>query len=209
MRADGTAGSDQREIIGLFHDERAMQTAVDELLIAGFDRASCSLLADPRIVEKQLGHGYEKTAELGDEHEAPRIHYVGRDSRIEAQSLIIGAPGYLGGVLAAGIIAASGGTALTVALGTAGVGLACALLGAFAARYIGRHHSRYLAAQLARGGLLLWVRVKDETQERLAGEILRRHAAEDVRGHDLAAIDYGRIKGGMSRSLSFMNRLGL
>ena len=55
----------------------------------------------------------------------------------------------------------------------------------------------------------LWVRVKDETQERLAGEILRRHAAEDVHGHDLAAIDYGRIKGGMSRSMSFMNRLGL
>jgi len=209
MRADGMASSDQREIIGLFHDERAMQTAVDELFIAGFDRSSCSLLADPRAVEKQLGHGYEKAAELGDEPDALRVHYIGRDSRIEGQSLIIGIPGYAGGVLAAGIIAASGGTALEVALGTAGIGLACALLGVAAARYIGRHHANYLAAQLARGGLLLWVRVRDETQERLAGEILRRHAAEDVHGHDLAAIDYGRVKGGMSRSMSFMNRLGL
>ena len=209
MRADGTAGNDQREIIGLFHDERAMQTAVDDLFIAGFDRSSCSLLADPQVVEKHLGHGYETTAELGDEPAAPRIHYVGRDSRIEAQSLIVGAPGYLGGVLAAGIIAASGGTALAVALGTAGIGLACALLARSLPATSAGITPTIPAAQLARGGLLLWVRVKDETQERLAGEILRRHAAEDVHGHDLAALDYGQMKGGMSRSLSFMNRLGL
>src|SRR4051812_14294373 len=149
MHADVTAGGEQREIMGLFHDERAMQTAVDELFIAGFDRSSCSLLADPRAVEKQLGHGFESAAQLGEEPDALRVHYIGRDSRIEGQSLIIGVPGYAGGVLAAGIIAASGGTALAVALGTAGIGLACALLGALAARYIGRHHASYLAAQLA------------------------------------------------------------
>jgi hypothetical protein len=203
------AGAESREIIGLFHDERRMQTAVDELLIAGFDRSACSLLADPRTVEKGLGHPYERAAELEDAPETPRLHYAGRDSRVEAQGLIIGIPGYAGGVLAAGILAATGASALVVALGTAVIGLACAAGGAFFARRIGRHHNRYLEAQLARGGLLLWVRVKDATQEKLAAEILRRHAAEDVHGHGLPAIDYGRIAGGMSRQLSFMNRLGL
>jgi hypothetical protein len=204
-----TSGSDSREVIGLFHDERRMQTAVDELLIAGFDRSACSLLADPRTVERDLGRGYARTAELEDELQAPRIHYAGRDSRIEAQWLMIGIPGYAGGVLSAGILAGTGASAPAVALGTAAVGLGCAVVGALFARRIGRHHSRYLEAQLARGGLLLWVKVKDAAQEKLAGEILKRHAAEDVHGHDLPAIDYARVEGGMSRQLSFMNRLGL
>ena len=209
MSVTDTKANDQREVLGLFRDERSMQTAVDELLIAGFDRSACSLLADPQAVEKDLGHGYEKTAELEDEHQAPRIHYVGKDSRIEAQSLIIGIPGYTGGVLAAGFLAASGASALVVAIGTALIGLGCAAVGALFARQIGRRHSTYLQSQLARGGLLLWVRVKDAAQERLAGEILKRHAAEDVHGHELPAHDYARIRGGMSRQLSFMNRLGL
>jgi len=209
MSVADTKTNDQREVTGLFHDERTMQTAVDELLIAGFDRSACSLLADPQAVEKGLGHTYERTAELEDEPRALRIHYAGRDSRIEAEGLIIGVPGYVGGVLSAGILAATGAPALTVALGTAAIGLACAVIGALFASQIGRHHRHYLDAQLARGGLLLWVRVKDASQEKLAGDILIRHAAEDVHGHDLPAIDYARITGGMSHQLSFMNRLGL
>ena len=209
MSVTDASSGDSREVIGLFQDERRMQTAVDELLIAGFDRSACSLLADPRAVEKDLGHAYERTAELEDEHLVPRIHYIGRDSRIEAQGLIIGIPGYAGGVLSAGILAATGAPALTVALGTAAIGLGCAVIGALFARHIGRRHTRYLEAQLARGGLLLWVRVKDLAQEKLAGEILKRHAAEDVHAHDLPPIDYARIQGGMSHQLSFMNRLGL
>ena len=205
----GMPAGDIREITGLFREERGLQTAVDELLVAGFDRSAFSLLADPRAVERDLGRGYAKSADLEDELQAPRIHYAGRDSRIEAQWLIIGIPGYAGGVLSAGILAASGASALAVAIGTALIGLGCALIGVFVARYVGGHHSRYLQAQLARGGLLLWVRVKDGAQENLAGEILKRHAAEDVHGHDLPAIDYARIQGGMSRQLSFMNRLGL
>jgi len=205
----GMPAGDIREITGLFREERRLQTAVDELLVAGFDRSAFSLLADPRAVERDLGRGYANSAELEDELQAPRIHYAGRDSRIEGQWLIIGIPGYAGGVLSAGILAASGASALAVAIGTALIGLGCAFIGVLVARYVGRHHSRYLQAQLARGGLLLWVRVKDAAQENLAGEILKRHAAEDVHGHDLPAIDYARIQGGMSRQLSFMNRLGL
>jgi len=203
------AGNGSREIIGVFHDERALQTAVDELLIAGFDRSCLSLMADPRRVEKMIGHPYETTAELEEDGAVPRIGYVGRDSRIEFQGVAIGVPAYVGAMLSAAAIAASGGTALFVLAGTVVAGVGSGLLGAVLARYIDRHHARYLESQMARGGVLLWVHVKDEGQERIASEVLGRNAAERIHGHDLPAIDYGRLKGGVSRSLSFMNRLGL
>jgi len=41
-----------REAVGVFHDEKSLQGAVDELLIAGFDRSKLSLLADQAAVEK-------------------------------------------------------------------------------------------------------------------------------------------------------------
>lgn len=34
-----------REAVGVFHDERTLQAAADDLLVAGFDRADLSLLA--------------------------------------------------------------------------------------------------------------------------------------------------------------------
>src|SRR5690606_35525505 len=47
-----------RDAVGVFHDEKALQAAVDELLIAGFDRSKLSLLADQDAVERKLGHLY-------------------------------------------------------------------------------------------------------------------------------------------------------
>ena len=203
------AGNGSREIIGVFHDERALQTAVDELLIAGFDRSCLSLMADPRTVEKMIGHPYESAAELEENGEVPRIGYVGRDSRIEFQGVAIGVPAYVGAMLSAAAIAASGGTVFFVLAGTVVAGVGSGLLGAVLARYIDRHHARYLESQMARGGVLLWVHVKDEAQEHTASKVLERNAAERVHGHDLPAVDYGRLKGGVSHSLSFMKRLGL
>jgi len=201
--------NERREIVGVFHDEPSLQKAVDELLIAGFDRSACSLVADPAAVEKKLGHPYQKAVDLEDDDDVPRIAYIGRDSRVEAEGVAIGVPAYVGAVFAAGIIAATDGTVLAVMAGTAAGGLVGGIIGAQLARYIGRHHTRYLAAQLAKGGLLLWVRVHDPEQEKHAGEILGRNGAEDVHGHDLGEIDYSRRRGGLSYSLSFMNRLGL
>ena len=34
-----------REAVGVFHDEKSLQAAVDALLIVGFDRSDLSLLA--------------------------------------------------------------------------------------------------------------------------------------------------------------------
>ncbi len=202
-------GHGPREIIGVFHDERALQTAVDELLVAGFDRSAFSLPADCEAVERELGRAYERAAEIGDEGGAPRIHYIGRDSRVEAQGVAIGVPAYVGATLAAALLAAAGAGILIVLAGAAAAGIGSGVAGAALARYIGRHHSRYLEGHLARGGLLLWITVRDDAQERVARSILERNAAEGVHGHELPAAEYGGLRRGVSRSLSFMNRLGL
>jgi len=202
-------GRNAREIVGIFENERALQTAVDELLVGGFDRSAFSLLADPQQVEAKLGHAYRQSSELEEDADAPRTAYAGPDSRVEAQSICIGVGVYVGAMFLAAILAAAGVAVDAVVSGVAAGGLAGGLAGATFARYIGRHHARYLKAQLAKGGLLLWVRVKDEAQERLAGETLKRHEAKDVHAHDLTVPVFRLASRGMSHSLSFMNRLGL
>jgi hypothetical protein len=61
------------------------------------------------------------------------------------------------------------------------------LIGATLAKLVGDHHAQYLKDQLDRGGLLLWVNLRDRAHEDRATEILRRHAGRDVHVHDLPA----------------------
>jgi hypothetical protein len=82
------------------------------------------------------------------------------------------------------------------------------MLGAILARNMETRHAKWLQQQLDEGGLLLWVRVHDEKNERCAVEALRRHSAEDVHVHELP-VPAQLLEGGQSRKLSFMERLGL
>jgi hypothetical protein len=127
-----------REAVGLFHDEKALQRAVDDLLIAGVDRSACSLLAGRRTLERRLGLGRHSVIELEDDERAPRVPYIGTDSRTEAKGVAIGGLAYVGAVASLGVVVFSGGT-MAAALGAAaalgGVG---GLLGAALATYLGR-----------------------------------------------------------------------
>ena len=48
--SDPTEPTTLREVVGVFHHERALETAIDELQECGFDRAEISLLASERTV---------------------------------------------------------------------------------------------------------------------------------------------------------------
>lgn len=197
-----------REAVGVFHDEDALQTAVDELLIAGFDRSSLSLLASEHAVEEKLGHRYDKIAELEDDLSVPRIAYVGKDSRTEGKTAVVTGLAYVGAIGTVGAIVASGGTVAVAIVGAALMGGAGGLIGASLARLMDQHHAQHLQEQLDRGGLLLWISTHGPEQEARATDILRRHSAEHVHVHDLpvAALP---LAGGVSYDTSFMNRLGL
>lgn len=180
-------GRSVREAVGVFHDANALEAAIDELLDSGFERAEISLLASDKTIEDKLGHAYQKVAELENDSGAPRVAYVDRDSVVEGKTGMIGGLAYVGALAAAGAVVASGGTLAAVIAAAVGAGGAGGVLGTFAARWIGRDHANSMQNQIDKGGLLLWVHIRDDEHEKRAVDILSRHSADDVHVHDLPA----------------------
>jgi outer membrane lipoprotein SlyB len=196
-----------REAVGVFHDEKSLQAAVDELLIAGFDRSKLSLLADQHAVEQKLGHLYEKVSDLEEDPMVPSRAFAGIDSRTEAKGAMIGGFAYVGAIASAGLVVASEGTLIATAIWAAVAGGAGGLIGAALSRYMDRRHAFYVQQQIDRGGILLWVRTDDGGRERRASDILKRHSAADVHIFELPDMEYAPIA--VSQELSFMKRIGL
>ncbi len=167
-----------REVVAVFDSAEALEEAVFDLEINGFDRASFSLLASEHTVETALGQRYRRIEEMEDEPKAPRETFFARASRLEAEFGLAPAFALFAAV---GVGLGSGPITLPV-LVAAGSGAA---LGAFLGRLIHRHHAERLQEQLARGGLLLWVNVRDREQESKATTILETHGARHVHAHDL------------------------
>jgi hypothetical protein len=197
-----------REAVGVFHDEKSLRSAVDTLLISGFDRSYVSLLAGQHTIDSKLEHRFKKVADLEDDPAVPKRAYVGTDSRTEAEAAIVGGLFYVGAVAAAGMIVASGGTVAAALIAGAMAGGGGGLIGAALAQFLEHRHANQLQAQLDRGGLLLWVRTPAPDDERRAVDILRAHGADDVHVHDLPAEHYDSA-GGVSYDMSFMKRLGM
>jgi hypothetical protein len=174
-----------REAVGVFHDWNSLEAAVDELENSGFNMAEISLLAGERAVQDKLGHVYEKVKELEDDPGAPRAAYVARDSVVEAKTGLVGGLAYVGAVAAVGAIVASGGTLAWAIGGAALAGGGGGVIGAVAARWLGREKAKDLQKQLDKGGLLLWVRLRDDAHEKRALEILNAHSGDDVHVHEL------------------------
>ena len=197
-----------REAVGLFHDEKTLQDAADELLINGFNHADLSLLAGHRSVETRLGGMYERVADVEDKPDVAFQAFVDSDSRTEGKGVLVGGLFYIGAVAAAGAIVASGGTVAALILGVAAGGGAGGLVGAALAGFLEKHHAHALQEHLDKGGLLLWVHTPDEAHETRALEILRRAGAEDAHVHALPKPNYAAT-GGVSRDLSFIRKMGL
>lgn len=174
-----------REAVGVFHDLPSFRDAVDDLLNAGFDRSDLSLLASTEAVEDKLGHAYRKIQELEDDPSVPRAAYVGDHSLAEGRTGVIGGLAYIGAMLGVGAVVASGGTLAAAIAAAALAGGGGGVLGGLAARYLGRKQAENLQKQLERGGLLLWVRVRDDEREKQAVEILERYRAENVHVHEI------------------------
>jgi hypothetical protein len=175
--------SQAREVVGVFSDADALETAASELLASGFERTRISLLAGENAIVKKLGHKYEKVEELEDNLEVPRTVYRSKETFDLAKGALLGSLVSIGAVAAAGAIFASGG-ALAVTLGS---GLLGAEVGGFISGVLGEliegHHAKYLQEQLGHGGLLLWVRTTDDSEENCAKQILSQHSGRDVHAH--------------------------
>lgn len=169
-----------RQAVGVFDTVESLEGAIDALCSSGFDRADLSLLAGEQVVREKLGHMYTKVDEIEDDPDTPRTAYVSRESIGAAEGALIGAPLYVVGTLAAGIVTAAGGALFAIILAAAIGGGAGAAAGSLLAKAVGKHHAEYVEQQLRRGGLLLWVRTWTEEQEKQATKILSKYSAHDV-----------------------------
>jgi hypothetical protein len=167
-----------REAVAVFDSAETLEAAVFALETHGFDRAAFSLLASEEAVTQKLGHRYQFVKEVEDDPAVPRDTFYSRISRLEATYLPAPALAAIGGLMFTGatvalpaVIAAGGGLVLGAALG----GL------------IHRHYVARVKEQLERGGLVLWVGLREAALEEKALEILRAHGGHDVHVHELPA----------------------
>jgi hypothetical protein len=167
-----------REVVALFNDTDELDKAVYELQTRGFDRAAFSLLASEAAVQMKLGHRYQQVKDVEDDPKTPRETFFSRVSRLEADYLP--AP-----ILASvGIVALAGVGSILIVLVAAGAG---GLLGAALGRMMHERYAMRVQEQVTRGGLLLWVNVRNAGEEKTALEVLRAHSAHDVHAHDIVA----------------------
>lgn len=173
------------EVVGVFASPEALEAAVDQLEVAGFDRAALSVLASDTKVKERIGRLYRSAAEATDDPRAPQAAFVGRDSRIEGGVVAVGLPFEIGGFAGAGAVVAAGGSLAAAIAGMIIGGAVGAGLGALLVLTVARRHVDAVRHQLARGGLILWVSAPDEEAERRALDVLRRYGATSVHVHTI------------------------
>jgi hypothetical protein len=164
-------------VVAVFDELEALEGAVYELETRGFDRAAFSVLAGEDVVEQKMSHRYQRIKEVEDDLNVPRATFFSRISRLEAEFLPAPA------LAAIGVLALAGAGTLPVIV-AAGSG---AVVGAVFGRWMHEHNAKRVQEQLERGGLLLWVNVRNPHEEQTALEVLHSRSAHDVHTHLIPA----------------------
>jgi hypothetical protein len=153
-----------REVTGVFHSRSALDTAAQDLLSSGFDRADIDVSASPDEQQRRLNYQAIPAADLADIPAAARRPYVGGAFYLVSREM----------------------TPLTVIV----VSVLSGIVAAAAAirplrRLMQRDRVRGLEPVAEWEGLLIWVRVQSPEKEALAQEILLRHGGEAVHIHEI------------------------
>lgn len=141
-----------REAVGIFRRSENLGGAIHELHGAGFHRAELSLLANESAVQEKLGYRYEKVNVLADDPALPRSAYVSTEAIVGAEGGLIGGMMYIGPVVAAGAVVASGDTLTAVVAAARQAGGTGGLIGSVLAKWVGDHRAHYLREQIEHGG---------------------------------------------------------
>lgn len=174
-----------REVVAVFQNPNDLEAAIDNLAMAGFARHAISVMASHDTIVEKLGHHFEQVKTIEDDARVPSAYFVRKDDLAEAKAAAIGLPLYIGGTVGAIAVAATGGALALAAAAAAAGGLAGAGLGALFAKAIGDHHAKTIQSNLETGGILLWVRVDSEEEERKATQVLGEAGGQDVHTHDI------------------------
>lgn len=174
-----------REVAAVFRSRDALFAAIDDLLVAGFDRADIDLIAEPDAVQRRLGTAAVRAEDLADVPYTPRRPVVAPEDTTAIFAIAITVVAFLGaGAAVFGILAAGGswGAAVAAAIGGAVVG---AIIGYVLARLFGARSFRETEPHMVGGGFILWVRVNSPEREQKAERILRARGGEAVHPHEI------------------------
>jgi hypothetical protein len=175
-----------REVTGVFNSERALQQAVDDLLLSGFDRGDIDRVATLDEITETLGAAYVASEELADIPQAPRKPFFSTDDISAATAVVASVVASAAGLAAAFAVAASGVESIWGILGAA---IAGAAVGGIAALLVGQRlapeRSEGLQPLMESRGLILWVRVRSPDREQKAVQILQEDGAHAVRVHEI------------------------
>ncbi|MCK5424347.1 MAG: DUF3341 domain-containing protein [Emcibacter sp.] len=174
-----------REAVAVFDTEEEMLDVIDELGSAGIDRRELSVMPSVENVEKQIGHSLKSVKETENDPNIIRAIPFDVASFGNAQGLLISIPAYLGAISMAIASAVIVESYFTIAILVSGGGAIGALLGYFLAKLLRINHQRQIKKQLDKGGLVLWVHLRDKKHEKNVKEILSQHKAHDVHMHNV------------------------
>src|ERR1700724_677336 len=147
-----------REVTGVFHSRKALDAAVQDLLLADVDRADSDVSASVDELQRRLNYSAIPAPDLADIPTAPRQPYVAEDD-------VVGTDAVVGSI--------------------AGCAAAVDVAVLWARRRLQRERAQGLEKLSEAQGLLIWVRVRSPEQEAQAQEILVRHGAEAVHVHEI------------------------
>lgn len=173
-----------REVTGVFASRTAASPAVDDLLIAGFDRADIDVLADgqqPQGVDQAV----IPAVELADVPVAPRQVFVTPEDTVGVFAVCVAVTGSLGAMIGAIGVIASGGTTWPTLLAAIVGGMIGCVIGYLIARALGWRWKEAPQYPATSDGFVIWVRVGTPDRERTALQILTTHGAEAVRAHEV------------------------
>lgn len=180
----GTTIIELPEAVGVFENFESFQKAFYDLRMVGFSRYDLSVLGSDDALQEKFGTAYMRAKDMEDDPQVPRAAFVSEEGIGELEGVLVGGAFFIPSYIAMAAMAAAGGAAAATAAAVAIVGVPAAAIGLLLARRAQQHHKDYYADQIARGGILLWVRVADEEREQLAVDILKGHSGKDVHVHD-------------------------
>src|ERR1700729_4416707 len=174
-----------REVCRVVPASWGLEKVVDALELNGFDRADIDVMADVETIRERFGTVFVPVEEFADVPGAPRRAFVHADDISMARATAFSVLFSIGATVAAmGVVASGGGLAAALAAAAA-AGTASGGMGALATRYLGEERAKLIETMIMEGGLVLWVRIRSEERERLAGEIMGDGGAEAVRVHEI------------------------
>jgi hypothetical protein len=176
----------EREVTGILSSRETLDAVIDDLFLAGFDRADIDVSGGIDELQQRVGMTEIPAPELADLPQAPRRAFIWPEDIGFTVGLVSSLVGFGAAVAAAGSVVLSGGEPGNAIGWGLGAGIVAGGITALAVwRYLKRKQEAELLAQMATGGFILWVRVKSPGEETQAQDILLRHGAKAVHVHEI------------------------